>query len=54
MQRIREDISPEAVRLVMYLFLSELTNLDMPFYFYLREGLIRGPDIDRWHVNPHV
>jgi probable DNA metabolism protein len=54
MQRIREDISSEAVRHVIVVFLSELPNLDMPLYFYLRDGLIRGPDIDRWHANPYV
>lgn len=54
MHRIRSDISAEAVRQVMYVFLSELPNLDLPLYFYLREGLIRGKEIDRWHANPHV
>lgn len=54
MQRIRGDISLQAVRHVMYVFLSELPNLDMHLYFYLREGLIRGTDVDRWHANEHV
>jgi probable DNA metabolism protein len=54
MKRIRSDISPEAVRHVMYALLSELPNLDMTLYFYLREALIRGKEIDRWHANPHV
>ncbi len=54
MGRIRADISPETVRHVMYVFLSELPNLDLPLYHYLNEGLIRGKEIDRWHANPHV
>lgn len=54
MRRIRCDISSEAVRHVMYVFLSELPDLDLPLYFYLREGLMRGKEIDRWHANPHV
>lgn len=54
MQRIRSDISTEAVRHVMYIFLSELPNLDLPLYHYLNEGLVRGREIDRWHANPDV
>lgn len=54
MMRIRSDISKEAVRHVMYALLSELPHLDMSLYFYLREGLIRGPEVDRWHANEHV
>jgi probable DNA metabolism protein len=54
MQRIRSDISAEAVHHVMYVFLSELPNLDLTLYHYLNEGLIRGKEIDRWHANPHV
>jgi len=54
MRRIRTDISSDAARHVMYVFLSELSELDMTLYFYLREGLIRGKQIDRWHANEHV
>ncbi|QHI68985.1 TIGR03915 family putative DNA repair protein [Tichowtungia aerotolerans] len=54
MRRIREDISSQAVRHVMYVLLSDLPNLDLSLYFYLREGLIRGKDVDRWHANPAV
>jgi probable DNA metabolism protein len=54
MQRIRSDISSEAVRHVMYVFLSELPNLDLSLYHYLNEGLVRGKEIDRWHANPTV
>ena len=54
MKRIREDISAEAIRHVMYAFLSELPHIDLPLYVYLREGLIRGPSIDRWHANESV
>jgi probable DNA metabolism protein len=54
MKRIRTDISAEAVRHVMYALLSELPNLDLQLYFYLREGLIRGKEVDRWHANPNV
>lgn len=54
MKRIHSDISREAVRHVMYVFLSELPNLDLPLYVYLREGFIRSKEIDRWHANPDV
>lgn len=54
MKRIRKDISPEAVRHVMYVFLSELPHLDLPLYHYLNEGFMRGKSIDRWHANPNV
>ena len=54
MRRIRSDISSEAVRHVMYVFLSELTNFDIVLYHYLSEGFMRGKEIDRWHANEHV
>jgi probable DNA metabolism protein len=54
MQRIRADISSEAVRHVMYVFLSELPDLDLVLYRYLKEGLMRGKEIDRWHANADV
>jgi len=54
MRRIRSDISSEAVRHVMYVFLSERPGLDLTLYRYLNEGFVRGKQIDRWHANADV
>lgn len=54
LRRIRSDISAEALRHVIYTLLSELPNMEKPLYAYLKEGFIRGPEIDRWHANPDV
>jgi len=53
-RNIRGKISREATHHVMHVLLSELPNLDLPLYFYLREGLARGKAVDRWHANRHV
>ncbi len=54
LRRIRADIYAEAVRHVLYALLSDLPAIDLPLYFYLREGMTRGPAVDRWHAHPAV
>ncbi len=52
--RIRNEISKQAFRHIMYTHLSELPNLGKAVFNYISEGLHRGASIDHWHADPSV
>ena len=52
--RIRDKISRQAFRNTLHVHLSELPDLGLPLFDYIREGLARGECIDRWHAHASV